>query len=113
VLATVHASIVLATEPDLVKAYPHSLLDSMAAGKPVLVSRAIPMAQYVAATGCGQIVEQVDAAAILAAVDALVANYSQAQFIAQRLGQQDFSQQSMITSYQQVYEQVLKTNDQG
>ncbi|CAN5602842.1 hypothetical protein BH10CHL1_BH10CHL1_24570 [soil metagenome] len=107
VLATVHASIVLATEPNLVKAYPHSLLDSMAAGKPVLVSRAIPMAQYVEATGCGQIVAQVDATAILAAVDALMTNYAQAQSMAQRLGQQDFSQQSMIASYQRVYEQVL------
>ncbi len=107
VLATVHASIVLATEPNLVKAYPHSLLDSMAAGKPVLISRAIPMAQYVATTGCGQVVEQVEATAILQAVDALVANYAQAQPIAQRVGQQDFSQQQMIASYQHVYERVL------
>lgn len=113
VLATVHASIVLATNPHLVKAYPHSLLDSLAAGKPVLISRAIPMARYVETTGCGQVVEQVDAEAILAAVDALIVRYDQAQQSAQRVGQQDFSQQQMIASYRHVYEQVLHAHGRG
>jgi glycosyltransferase involved in cell wall biosynthesis len=107
VLAGVHASITLATKPGLIKSYPHSLLDSLAAGKPVLVSRAIPMADYVQETGCGQVVEKVTPADILAAVDVLARDYDDRAHAARAVGQRDFSQEAMITSYQKVYEAVL------
>jgi len=107
VLATVHAGIVLATEANIVKAYPHSLLDALAAGKPVLVSRAIPLAQHVEQTGCGQVVEYVSAAAILDALHKLLATYTTAQQAAQQVGQRDFSEQTMIASFRQIYEQLL------
>ena len=51
VLARVHAAVVLAGRPGLVKAYPHSLLDALAAGRPVMVSAGNPMAEYVRETG--------------------------------------------------------------
>lgn len=68
VLAGATAAIVLATRSDLVKAYPHSLLESLAAGKPALVSRAIPMADWVERNGLGLVIEAVDADHILSAV---------------------------------------------
>ena len=71
VLAGVNAAIVLAARSDVVKAYPHSLLESLAAGKPVLVSRAIPMASWVEQAGLGIVVDWVDAEAILRAIAAL------------------------------------------
>ncbi len=107
VLATVHAGIVLATEANIVKAYPHSLLDALAAGKPVLVSRAIPLAHHVERTGCGQVVEQVSAAAILNALQKLIATYPSAQPAAQLVGQRDFSEQTMIAAFRQIYERLL------
>lgn len=70
-LAQAHASVVLAERSDLVKAYPHSLLESLAAGKPVLISRAIPMSAWVERLGLGVVVEQVTAEGVLAALDAL------------------------------------------
>ncbi len=103
VLATVHASIVLANRANIVKAYPHSLLDSLAAGKPVLVGRAIPMARYVEKSGCGGVVETVTPDGILAALKKLIADYASAQQAAQTVGRRDFSQQAMIDSFQQVY----------
>jgi glycosyltransferase involved in cell wall biosynthesis len=108
VLADVHASITLATTPGIIKSYPHSLLDSLAAGKPVLVSRAIPMADYVEKTGCGKVVERVTPADILAAIDALAREYDTLQKSAQQVGQRDFSQQQMIASYQKVYNRILR-----
>ena len=68
VLASVNAAVVLAARSDVVKAYPHSLLESLAAGKPVLISRAIPMATWVEQAGLGIVVDQVNAEAILRAV---------------------------------------------
>ncbi len=67
-LANASAAIVLAARSDVVKAYPHSLLESLAAGKPVLISRAIPMASWVEQAGLGVVIDGVDADAVLRAV---------------------------------------------
>ncbi len=106
-LAKNHAAILLAQTAHIVKAYPHSLLDSLAAGKPVLISKAIPMASYVAKTGCGVVVEALTSTAILAAVNQLKEHYQQAQSIASVVGKRDFSQSAMIESYRTIYEGVL------
>jgi glycosyltransferase involved in cell wall biosynthesis len=110
VLAEIHASITLATDPAIIKSYPHSLLDSLAAGKPVLVSRSIPMADYVEQTGCGEVVANVTPADILAAVETLAGHYETRQQVARQVGQRDFSQQVMLASFRQVYEQVVEKN---
>ena len=112
VLAGVHASVTLATAPGIVKSYPHSLLDSLAAGKPVLVSRAIPMSDYVEETGCGRVVEKVTPADILTATEALARGYESAQRVACKVGQQDFSQESMIVSFHRLYQRVLGQTEQ-
>ena len=106
--ADIHDVEEVASTAGIVKSYPHFLLDSLAAGKPVLVSQAIPMADYVAETGCGEVVERVTPTDILAAVEALTRNYEAAQKIAYEAGKRDFSLQAMIASYQQVYEQILR-----
>jgi glycosyltransferase involved in cell wall biosynthesis len=107
VLAEVHASVVLADAPDLVKAYPHSLLESLAAGKPVIVSRTIPMAAYVEEKGCGVVAKDVTSQEVLAMVETLGREYSQLQDSAQTWGKRDFSMEGMITSFEDLYRQVL------
>jgi len=107
VLASVHASITLAESPAIVRAYPHSLMDSLASGKPILVSRALPMSDYVEQSGCGKVVEGVNPTDILTAVEALAGEYEDVQKTAQQVGQRDFSQQAMLASYQKVYDHVL------
>ncbi|MBN1488179.1 MAG: glycosyltransferase [Anaerolineae bacterium] len=107
VLSQQHASITLAEEAGIVKAHPHSLLDSLAAGKPVLVSQAIPMADYVAQTGCGQVVPEVTPEAIMEALAALEENYTRQQRIAQEAGQRDYAMDAMFASFQAMYTAVL------
>jgi glycosyltransferase involved in cell wall biosynthesis len=109
VLATVHASITLAASSAIIKSYPHSLLDSLAAGKPVLVSRSIPMADYVEQSGCGQVVERVTPDDILAAVGSLAGHYEARRQAARQVGQRDFSQTEMVASFQQLYQQVIES----
>lgn len=108
VLAQVHAAIVLADDTKLVKAYPHSLLEALAAGKPVLVSRAIPMSDYVEQTSCGKVVERVNPQSLLAALDQLEADYETCGATALRAGQ-DFSQRQMIQAYRQLYTSLSPT----
>lgn len=109
VLAGVHASVALATDPAIIRPYPHSLMESLAAGKPILASRCIPMADYVERTGCGKVVEGVDPTSILDAVEALAREYESLQRAARQIGQRDFSRQAMITSFRRVYGRILRS----
>jgi glycosyltransferase involved in cell wall biosynthesis len=111
VLAGVHAAISLVTDPRIIRPYPHSLMESLAAGKPILVSRTIPMASYAEETGSGVVVEQVSVAGIARAVDKLVAGYGELQTAARRAGQADFSLEAMVASFRGVYERVLASTD--
>jgi glycosyltransferase involved in cell wall biosynthesis len=108
VLAGVHASVSLATDPVIIRPYPHSLMESLVAGKPVIVSRSITMAGYVARTGCGKVVRHLGPATVVDAVDSLVREYADLQAAAMRVGQRDFSQRSMIASFQEVYADILE-----
>ena len=108
VLAGVHASVSLATDPAIIRPYPHSLMESLVAGKPIIVSRSITMADYVERVGCGKVVGHVNPASVVGAVDALVREYGDLQAAAQRVGQRDFSQRAMIASFQRVYAHILE-----
>jgi len=72
----------------------------------VLVSRAIPMADYVEQTGCGQIVESVNSQEVLAALAQLESDYDTRQIAALQAGQ-EFSQQRSIVAYKQLYVSLL------
>jgi len=113
VLARVHASVSLATDPTIIRPYPHSLMESLAAGKPIIVSRSITMADYAERTGCGKVVENVDADSILEAVEALARDYDDLQEAAQVVGQRDFSQQMMLASFREVYDRTLGPSKQA
>jgi glycosyltransferase involved in cell wall biosynthesis len=113
VLANVHASVTLASARGIVKSYPHSLIESLAAGKPVLISRAIPMADYVEREECGIVIKEVTPSGVLAAIEALVRNYDVLQKSALRVGQRDFSPEKLLTSFQRVYERVLGRGPTG
>jgi len=112
VLAGVHASVSLAADSAIIKSYPHSLIESLAAGKPVLVSRCIPIADYVEQTGSGQVVENVTPAGILTAVEGLAREYASLQKAAQQVGQRDFSEQAMIASFERIYDQLVERTGQ-
>jgi glycosyltransferase involved in cell wall biosynthesis len=107
VLSKVHASVTLAMESDIVKSYPHSLMESLAAGKPVLISRAIPMADYVEEKGCGVVVEEVRPQDVLSAVESLARGYDRLQGSAQRWGRADFSMEEKIASFENAYKEIL------
>lgn len=106
VLARAHAAALLATRPGLVKSYPHSLLDALAAGKPVLISQAIPMADYVAATGCGVVVDSVTPQAVCAGLAALRAGYEGCRRAAETVGRRDFSQAAALDAAAAIYQRA-------
>ncbi len=106
VLAGVHASVALASDPAVIKSFPNSLLESLAAGKPVLVSQGIPMAAVVAHTGCGRVVTRVTPDGLVAALTALRQDYAAACRRAVQVGQREFSQARMVDAYRDLYQAV-------
>lgn len=111
VLAQVHAAVVLASDSALVKAYPHSLLEALTAGRPVMVSREIPMSEWVARTGCGVVVEAVHVGSISSALAALIDHYAEAREAALRLDRESFSLDRMTQSYHHIYRRVTASVD--
>jgi glycosyltransferase involved in cell wall biosynthesis len=111
ILAGVHATVNLASSPDIVKAQPHSLLESLAAGKPVLVSRAIPFSAYVEKKRVGEIVEEVTPQAVLQALDRLREGYSACRSAAVIHGKTDFALEAMVSSFAEVYRRIVSPLD--
>ena len=98
-----HAAVVLAENSRLVKAWPHSLLEAMAAGRPVLVSRAIPMAGYVDAQRCGVTAEHLDPVEIMRAIAALRDGYATFRMNATTAARRDFDRQRMLDRWAATY----------
>ncbi len=107
VLGGVHASIALAEDPTIIKAFPHSLMESLAAGKPVLISRGIPLAEVVERTGCGQVVDRITPRAIADALYKLGQDYDASCQSALRVGRSHFSHDRMVADYVDVYRNAL------
>jgi glycosyltransferase involved in cell wall biosynthesis len=108
VLRRVHAAVVLAARPGLVKAFPHSLLECLAAGRPVLVSEGNPMAEYVLGTGCGRVVPRVAAADLLEAIRLLRRDYAAHRARALEVGQRDFRQETLVGAHRELYQAVTR-----
>lgn len=108
VLARTHAGVALAVETTLIKAYPHSLLESLAAGKPVILSRTVPMSADVERLGCGIVVDQIDVNTITQAVDALFKDYASYAQAAQRARQTLIDEDQMAQAYLALYHEVAR-----
>ena len=107
ILSQVHASILLADDPVLVKAFPHSLLESLVAGKPVLISPTMALAEYVTTNQCGVVVTAVSPPAIHQALNQLQNQYPTYQQNALAVGARDFGQQQFIDATLALYKTVV------
>ena len=111
-LGQVHAAALVATDPAQVKSYPHSLLDALAAGKPVLTSQAIPMSDYVNRAGCGVVIESVTPAGIAAGLAQLRANYCEYAAAALAAGRRDFTPAAARDAVAAIYAAALARQPQ-
>jgi len=107
ILPNVHGAIILASNPHVVRTYPHSMIESLAAGKPVIMSSVIPMADYISRHGCGCIVEGHSVESLECAIRKFVQEYPVINRNAMEIGARDFSRERMIREYHTVYRMVL------
>lgn len=107
VLAESHAALVLAARPLLVRDFPHSLLEALAAGRPVLVSPTLAMSRFVSAEGCGEIVDEVTPESVLESIARLRENYHQLRRSALRIPGSSFSLRNVVETHDRIYREIL------
>ena len=103
-LQRAHAAVLLAKRSDIVKAYPNSLMEALLASRPVIVTEALPIADYVRKKDCGIVAQGVTGAAILEALKALRDRYQALTGNARAIEAAEFSREAMVETYRAVYE---------
>ncbi len=101
-----HATIVSYTKlsPQL-KLVPLSVLESLAAGKPVLVSSCTGIAEIVAVEKCGVVFEPTPES-LLAAIEELRRNYFLYQNNCRKTAEKYFSQEEFLRKHKEIYESL-------
>jgi glycosyltransferase involved in cell wall biosynthesis len=108
ILAGCHATTVLAEHERLVKSWPHSAIESLAAGKPVLLSRVIPMSEYVLAHQAGTAVETLTPEALGEAIRRLTTHAGTRGEALRVQTQRSFSFRESCDSIRRVYQEALE-----
>lgn len=101
-LQRVHATVLLAKRAEIIRAYPHSLIESLYAGKPVLTSNVIAMADFVRQQRCGLVLGRVDIGSLTAALSKLREDYDSLAANAAAAGNM-LASQSLTESYRTIY----------
>lgn len=108
VLSRCHCAVVLASQAGLVKSWPNSLMEALAAGRPVITSRAIPMSSYVEETGCGRVVEAHTIDDLADALTDIMDHYETYRAAAVAAGGADISRARMVEEYRKLYLELIQ-----
>jgi glycosyltransferase involved in cell wall biosynthesis len=107
VLSRCHAAVALSENAGQIKSYPSSLMEALAAGRPVLVSRSIPMSYYVEDNGCGKVIEDLHLDELVNAIGEIMDDYPNFTRAALQTGR-DLSATKMIDDYRRLYQKVIE-----
>ena len=103
----VHGTLLLVNDPLIVKAYPHSLIESVLSGKPVIASAQIPMSDDLKARQYGLVLEQFEAPALRVLFENFRDRYSALAHNARNIDRALFSDASMVRQYEALYSRLL------
>ncbi len=107
-LADAHAAALLVSDSSIVKAYPHSLMEALAVGRPVLISTQIPMSDEVSGEGTGVVTPGATSDDARAGLRQLMANYADYAGRAQALPPERYSRERWLDETVALYSDVVK-----
>lgn len=102
-LKKVHGSILICNDRTLVKANPHSLIESIAAGKPVICSSNIPFSSFVKSRKCGVCLEEFNLESLDNAIKKFTEGYHKLSNVAYAIDPYIFSTDRVKDQYQKLY----------
>ena len=106
-LQSVHGTILLSQFPELVKSYPHSLIESLLCGKPVITSATIPMAAMIEQSGCGIVQDEFSLSNLKQSLVLFEQRYDELVASAHRIDPAQFDQREMINRMEKIYRRIL------
>ncbi|MBI5136402.1 MAG: glycosyltransferase family 4 protein [Nitrospirae bacterium] len=101
-----HFTVIPYTTPDGGKECPNSVVEGMACGVPVLISRAAPFAEFVVRHGCGEVFDP-EPDALARAVERGMSRWPELAARARNTARMLFSEQRMLARYRELYEACL------
>ncbi len=102
----IHATILLSKEAGIVKAYPHSLIESLASGKPVICSRMIAMADHVEERGVGFVLDELTVDSLELAINSIRNRYESSLENTSKTAKTDFGLERFLREVEGVYAKV-------
>ena len=108
ILARIHAGIVLAESPGVAAAYPRSLIESLVAGKPIISSGCLPVAEYIKKNHCGCVVESFYHSHLKQCIISVMEQYLTLARNAEIRGRSDFSKEKMVASFRELYYSLVQ-----
>lgn len=104
----IHGTILITNKSEDVKAYPHSLLESLTVSKPIILTDKIPMSKLVSEQQCGLVLNSFTVASLIACIQQFKTNYATLAQRTQQMDKSSFSVETMTKQYMAMYEEVLK-----
>ena len=109
IMKTVHGTVLLVSHPELVKAYPHSLMESLTCGKPVIVTKNLALSTEILHHQIGQVVPKFNSREFQLALQAFRASYkAMTQHLAD-LPNEYFDRQKGRKTYEKIYHEMIST----
>ncbi len=109
-LKTHHGMILLSNDSSIVKAYPHSLLESISSGKPIILSQQIPLSDFVIKNNIGVVLRRFDKDALIHAINDFSNNYASIADAAYAIPRSQFSQPRFIKDHDALYKNLLTSD---
>ena len=107
IMNRVHATVLIAKSGELVKSFPHSLVESLACAKPVIISDTIAMADCIREKHCGLVLDRISIDNLLAIIHRLRQEYLLLRDNAERVGAIDFSMTRMLEQISAIYHEFI------
>lgn len=105
-LKKVHATVLLSNDASVVKAYPHSLIESIVSGKPVITSKQIAITDFVQKNNCGVVLNNFNTVDLVNCVKKLQTNYNKFSEATLSLDVKMFSNKRMLADYNNLYKSL-------
>ena len=106
-LKKAHAVILIAKYASLVKSYPHSLMEGLLSGRPIITSPTIPMSEMIKTHNYGQVISCFNADALEYSISSLIAAYESHGKAVKSMPSDRFSKSNFLAFYQNFYQLVL------
>jgi len=103
----IHGTILLTSDASNVKALPHSLIESLVSQKPVILSKKIPMADFVQKTKVGIIINNLEEKELITGLKILKQDYETLVANVKNIAPSFFSIKRVYQDYQKIYAAIL------